>query len=64
METPSLENDSQPVEKTNDESSPTVPFVKHHRKVFCRYGRGCTHISDPVHNERLWHPAAPHINGS
>lgn len=38
------------------------PIIKHHRKVFCRYGRGCTHIADPVHNDRFWHPPPPRIN--
>lgn len=29
------------------------------RRVVCRYGRGCTHIQDPIHKERFWHPTAP-----
>lgn len=33
-----------------------------HRKMFCRYGRGCTHISDPLHNDRFWHPPIPRID--
>lgn len=32
------------------------------RKVICRYGSGCTHILDPNHKEKFWHPAAPKLN--
>jgi len=32
------------------------------RKIICRYGRGCTHIYDPVHKERFWHPTCPALN--
>ena len=33
------------------------------RRVVCRYGRGCTHIQDPIHKERFWHPAPPQLTG-
>ena len=33
------------------------------RKIICRYGRGCTHKSDPSHRERFWHPPVPELNG-
>ena len=29
------------------------------RKIICRYGRGCSHINDPSHRERFWHPPVP-----
>lgn len=29
------------------------------RKVICRYGPGCTHILDPSHREKFWHPSTP-----
>lgn len=29
------------------------------RKVLCRYGMGCTHVTDPLHRERFWHPPVP-----
>ena len=29
------------------------------RKIICRYGRGCTHMNDPSHRERFWHPPLP-----
>ena len=29
------------------------------RKIVCRYGRGCSHINDPSHRERFWHPPVP-----
>eukprot|EP01041_Mallomonas_annulata_P007804 gene7804-15968_t len=32
------------------------------RKIICRYGRGCTHIYDPIHKDRFWHPPCPHLN--
>ena len=34
------------------------------RKIICRYGRGCTHMYDPVHKERFWHPSCPVLNGT
>ena len=33
------------------------------RKIICRYGRGCTHMNDPIHRERFWHPSAPTLTG-
>jgi hypothetical protein len=33
------------------------------RKSCCRYGSGCTHINDPSHRDKFWHPRAPRING-
>lgn len=40
---------------------PTAPDLKSSlsRKLVCRYGRGCTHMSDPVHRERFRHPPTP-----
>lgn len=32
------------------------------RKLICRYGRGCTHMSDPVHRERFRHPPTPTLS--
>mmetsp|Transcript_1814 Transcript_1814/g.2865 ORF Transcript_1814/g.2865 Transcript_1814/m.2865 type:complete len:670 (-) Transcript_1814:217-2226(-) len=32
------------------------------KRVPCRYGRGCTHIHDPVHQERFIHPAIPALD--
>lgn len=29
------------------------------KKASCRYGRGCTHINDPLHLERFYHPPVP-----
>jgi len=26
------------------------------KKIVCRYGRGCTHMQDSLHQERFWHP--------
>ena len=44
-------------------SKPSPPSVECEPCVYkrtpCRYGRGCTHISDPIHQERFAHPAAP-----
>ena len=37
--------------------------AKQPRRVICRYGRGCTHIMDPVHKERFWHPYIPQLTG-
>ena len=34
------------------------------RKIICRYGRGCTHMHDPIHRERFWHPSAPVLTGN
>ena len=42
---------------TEEVGSPT------NRKIVCRYGRGCTHKSDPSHNDRFWHPSVPELNG-
>lgn len=28
-------------------------------KIPCRYGLGCTHMADPVHHQRFWHPTLP-----
>jgi len=33
------------------------------RKIVCRYGSGCTHILDPIHKERFWHPRPPPLTG-
>jgi hypothetical protein len=33
------------------------------RKVVCRYGPGCTHILDPTHREKFWHPRIQILNG-
>jgi hypothetical protein len=32
------------------------------RKIVCRYGRGCTHKSDPSHRDRFWHPDVPDLS--
>lgn len=32
------------------------------RKIVCRYGRGCTHKSDPSHRDRFWHPDIPELS--
>ena len=45
------------VNATEDGCSPCV------RKIVCRYGRGCTHKTDPSHRERFWHPPVPELNG-
>ena len=29
------------------------------RKIICRYGPGCTHLLDPSHKEKFWHPSTP-----
>lgn len=34
------------------------------RKSCCRYGRGCTHINDPSHRVKFWHPYAPQFTGA
>lgn len=39
--------------RTISDSSPSHP------QVLCRYGMGCTHVTDPVHRERFWHPPVP-----
>ena len=28
-------------------------------QIPCRYGLGCTHMADPVHLQRFWHPTLP-----
>ena len=28
-------------------------------QIPCRYGLGCTHMADPVHHQRFWHPTLP-----
>lgn len=33
------------------------------RKSMCRYGPGCTHIMDPSHKEKFWHPRVLKLNG-
>eukprot|EP00638_Chattonella_subsalsa_P010550 CAMPEP_0117787184 /NCGR_PEP_ID=MMETSP0948-20121206/6252_1 /TAXON_ID=44440 /ORGANISM="Chattonella subsalsa, Strain CCMP2191" /LENGTH=405 /DNA_ID=CAMNT_0005616281 /DNA_START=171 /DNA_END=1385 /DNA_ORIENTATION=- len=42
-------------EETPNDPLPKESFQRE-KKVACRYGRGCTHISDPVHQNRFWHP--------
>eukprot|EP00981_Chlorochromonas_danica_P002840 scaffold549_cov174-Ochromonas_danica.AAC.24 len=32
------------------------------RKIICRYGPGCTHLLDPSHREKFWHPRVPKLN--
>lgn len=34
------------------------------RRSYCRYGSGCTHILDPSHRDRFWHPSAPKLNST
>lgn len=34
------------------------------KKTLCRYGHGCTHINDPLHQERFTHPSLPILNGN
>lgn len=33
------------------------------RKIICRYGPGCTHMLDPAHREKFWHPRMQKLNG-
>ena len=33
-------------------------------KIICRYGRGCTHMQDPIHRDRFWHPSVPQLTGT
>jgi hypothetical protein len=33
-----------------------------YKKTICRYGRGCTHMYDPVHQERFTHPIIPSLD--
>lgn len=33
------------------------------RRSICRYGCGCTHISDPSHREKFWHPPLKSMSG-
>lgn len=33
------------------------------RKVICRYGCGCTHLSDALHREKFWHPKIQQLRG-
>lgn len=46
-------------------SGPHSPYKQHpqprhgSRKILCRYGMGCTHVLDPIHAERFWHPPVP-----
>jgi hypothetical protein len=40
-----------------NESSPRI------RKIMCRYGRGCTHMYDPVHREKFWHAKSIKLSG-
>jgi len=42
----------------------TMPTASNHaqapiRKIICRYGHGCTHLLDPSHKEKFWHPSIP-----
>jgi hypothetical protein len=36
---------------------------KNVRKMICRYGRGCTHLTDSLHSEQFWHPPFSHCYG-
>mmetsp|Transcript_31399 Transcript_31399/g.69937 ORF Transcript_31399/g.69937 Transcript_31399/m.69937 type:complete len:955 (+) Transcript_31399:90-2954(+) len=29
---------------------------------YCRYGSGCTHMLDPYHREKFWHPCVPQLS--
>jgi hypothetical protein len=40
-------------------SSPRGMKVK---RIICRYGVGCTHISDPHHGEKFFHPPCPQLS--
>ena len=43
-------------------SSPIKSFSRgdiESRKAYCRYGSGCTHVHDPAHREKFWHPSPP-----
>jgi hypothetical protein len=51
--------DDAKISKNLDKKQPLVI-----RQIICRYGRGCTHLNDPVHKERFWHPPIPIINGN
>jgi len=33
------------------------------KKTICRYGCGCTHLLDPSHREKFWHPKAQQLTG-
>ena len=49
----------------DDLSATKVPNINDStvRKSCCRYGRGCTHLNDPSHREKFWHPYAPQFTG-
>lgn len=49
-----IDND---VYNNTNEDSPKL------RKIMCRYGRGCTHIYDPVHREKFWHAKSIKLSG-
>ncbi|CAM9659186.1 unnamed protein product, partial [Heterosigma akashiwo] len=42
--------------------TPQKDITSREKKVACRYGRGCTHISDPMHQNRFWHPPIQRLN--
>lgn len=54
------QNESDEPAPTNDMQATEIEDVM--RKSCCRYGSGCTHINDPTHNDKFWHPALPKLN--
>lgn len=50
----------------DDMSKPSLKAGKEEvlvRKCICRYGSGCTHILDPAHREKFWHPKVQRLDG-
>lgn len=49
--------DNDPSNTDNDEEIVAIP------KPGCRYGAGCTHIADPAHRMKFWHPVVQELTG-
>jgi hypothetical protein len=50
----------------NDNSNSKSPIIEDEEYVIkssCRYGAGCTHIADPSHREKFWHPPLQEMTG-
>lgn len=45
-------------------TSKTGKTEQGNRKVICRYGCGCTHLSDTLHREKFWHPKVQQLRGN
>jgi hypothetical protein len=56
----STPGDADDISKPSLKAGKDEPII---RKVICRYGSGCTHILDPAHREKFWHPKVQRLEG-